>query len=240
MMCDQLGCRECATCKLSASAEWRSISASGLKILGKFKRERKLRPGEIIHNQGDPSDGIYCLRDGLVGERRVDCEGRAVLVRLHHPGAIFGYRETLSETPYANSVEALRESRICFIGRSILRELMGCCPDLPGAFLRRSMSDCRQLEDRLVEARAYGVKHRFLQVLLDLYQKSSGADECCEDALDLPVTRQDLAGLVGTAPETLSRTIRQLEKEGLVHFSGQRAYFLDIALVSKELNGLPI
>lgn len=240
MMIGQPGCRGCTTCTSAASVEWWSISASGLKHLEKFKRERKLRPGEVIHNQGDPSDGIYCLRDGLVGERRVDCEGRSVLVRLHHPGTSFGYRETLSGIPYANSVEALRESVVCFIGRATLRDLMDRDPGLISKFLQRSMDDCRQLEDSLVEARSHGVKHRFLQVLLDLYSKSADAGACDEHAFDIPVSRQDLAGLVGTAPETLSRAIRQLEKEGLVHFNGQRAYFLNLGTVSRELHGGPV
>ena len=240
MMNGQSGCRGCATCTSAASVEWRSISASGLKHLDRFKRERKLKPGEVIHNQGDPSDGIYCLRDGLVGERRVDCEGRSVLVRLHHPGTSFGYRETLSGIPYANSVEALRESNVCFIGRSILRDLMDRDPGLSSEFLQRSMDDCRQLEDSLVEARSHGVKRRFLQVLFELYIKSDTTFEREKYAFDIPIPRQDLAGLVGTAPETLSRAIRQLEREGLVHFNGQRAYFLNLASVSKELHGRPL
>lgn len=230
-------CRGCASCPSCVSVEWCSISPSGLKFLEKYKHERRLKPGEIIHNQGDPSDGIYCLREGLVGERRVDCDGRSILVRLHHPGESFGYRETLSGISYANSVEALRESQLCFIGRPILGELMARHPSLSGEFLKRSLHDCRRLEDSLVEAKTFDVKRRFLQVLLELYRKSGAADECDEPVFDIPVTRRDLAGLVGTVPETLSRTIRQIEKEGLVHLNGQRAYFLDLALVSRELHG---
>ena len=216
MMNCQTGQRGCASCKSSMSVEWRSISAFGREVLDRHKRERKLKPGEIIHNQGDPSEGIYCLRDGLVGERRVDCEGRSVLVRLHHPGASFGYRETLSGIAYANSVEALRESQVCFIGSSVLRELMDRYPIVSREFLQRSMDDCRRLEDSLVDTKMFGVKHRFLQVLLELHRKSDVSQSCDEHAFDVPLTRQDLAGLIGTARETLSRTIRQLEKEGLV------------------------
>ena len=229
--------RGCASCKSSSSVEWRSISDFGLKVLDQHKRERKLKPGEIVHNQGDLSNGIYCLGDGLVGERRVDCDGRSVLVRLHHPGSSFGYRETLSGIAYANSVEALRESRVCFIEGSVLRELMVRYPSVSREFLQRSMNDCRLLEDSLVEAKMFGVKHRFLHVLLELHKKSGVSLSCDEHAFDIPVTRQDLAGLIGTAPETLSRTIRQLKKEGLVHFDGQKASFPNLASVSRELYG---
>ena len=236
-MNSQTAHRGCAFCESSISVEWRSISAFGREVLDKHKRERKLKPGEIIHNQGDPSEGIYCLRDGLVGERRVDCEGRSVLVRLHHPGASFGYRETLSGIAYANSVEALRESQVCFIGSSVLRELMDRYPTVSREFLQRSMNDCRQLEDSLVDTKMFGVKHRFLQMLLELYKRSSVPLSCNEHAFDIPVNRQDLAGLIGTAPETLSRTIRQLEKEGLVLFDGQRACFPSLALITRQLYG---
>jgi CRP-like cAMP-binding protein len=172
-----------------------------------------------------------------VGERRVDCEGRSVLVRLHHPGASFGYRETLSGIAYANSVEALRESQVCFIGSSVLRELMDRYPIVSREFLQRSMDDCRRLEDSLVDTKMFGVKHRFLQVLLELHRKSDVSQSCDEHAFDVPLTRQDLAGLIGTARETLSRTIRQLEKEGLVLFDGQRACFPSLSSISKELRG---
>jgi hypothetical protein len=52
----QTGQRGCASCKSSMSVEWRSISAFGREVLDRHKRERKLKPGEIIHSQGDPSE----------------------------------------------------------------------------------------------------------------------------------------------------------------------------------------
>lgn len=72
---------------------WRDLSGKDFSSLNRFKRDRLLEPGEILYHQGDPCEGIYCIREGLVGERRLDANGNSILVRLSHLGTTIGYQE---------------------------------------------------------------------------------------------------------------------------------------------------
>lgn len=215
--------------------EWRNLDRDGLELVDRHKHDRILEPGEILFNQGDTFEGIFCIKDGLVGERRVDVEGRSALVRLCRPGTTMGYQEMLTKTPYRNSAEILQKSHVCFIGRSVVQQLLASSPTVGERFLLRSVEDVVQLENDLVEARTTGVRARLLHVLLIFYEQNGNHEPENGYTVDIPISRQDLAALVGTAPETISRTIRKLQDEGIVRFQGQQAKIVNLDAVFEEI-----
>lgn len=92
-----------------------------------------------------------------------------------------------------------------------------------------------QLENDLFEARTTGVRARLLHVLLIFYEQNGNYEPENGYTVDIPISRQDLAALVGTAPETISRTIRKLQNEGVVRFQGQQAKFANLEAVFEEI-----
>jgi CRP-like cAMP-binding protein len=226
----------CSDCPRRQETEWCDLTAEELDYVDRFKRDRLCEPGEILYRQGEACEGIFCIKEGLVGERRLNAEGDSVLVRLNHPGTTIAYQELLTKTAYRNSAEILQKSHVCFLGRSVVSELLAKNPTLGERFLRRSMRDLKEIEDSYVEASTLGVRARFLHVLLVLYERFGHFDEDQGHVLQIPVARQDLAALVGTAPETISRTIRKLQDEELVRFEGQKALIPDIEAVYREIS----
>ena len=231
-MADEHGPNSCVTCPRRQLTEWRNLETEHLELVNRHKHDRILKPGEILFNQGDESEGIYCVKDGLVGERRFDAEGHSILVRLNHPGTTVGYQELLSKTPFRNSAEVLQDSHICFINKSIVQQLIEGAPSVGQRFLRRSLKDAQDLEGSFVEVQTISVKARLLHVLMIFYERYGRLDPDVGHVFDIPVARQDLAALVGAAPETISRTTRQLQADGLVQFPGVRkAIIPDLDLV---------
>ena len=218
----------CLTCPRRSETEWSGLSDDELALVDKFKRDLHLKAGEVLYHQGDECTGIYCIRDGLIGERRINADGKSVLVRLSHPGTTIGYQELLSKTPHINSAEVLRPSHVCFMNRGLIRDLLRRDPSLGERFLRRSLSDFRHLEDDYFIARTMDVQSRFLHVLMVFYEQFGTEDEDAGHMVDLPINRQDIAALVGTAPESLSRAARRIEEAGLVEFTGKRVRFRDL------------
>lgn len=225
----------CVTCPRRAITEWRDLDAQHLELVDRHKHDRIMEPGQILFHQGDPCDGIYCIKDGLVGERRIDAEGRSFLIRLSRPGTTVGYQELLSKTVHRNSAEILQPSHICFIGKSVVRQLLETAPSVGERFLQRSLSDSQDMENALVEAKTIGVRARFLHVLMTFYEHTGSQHPEHGHIIQIPVTRRDLAELVGTAPETISRTIRKIQDDGLVDFKGQQAIISDLDAVFDEI-----
>ncbi len=116
-----------------------------------------------------------------------------------------------------------------------MKQLLATSPNLGERFLQRSLGDALELEDALVEARTMGVKNRLLHVLMVFYEQSGRHDPTDGHVLDIPIARQDLAALVGTAPETISRTIRKLEQDRIVHIQGNSAMIPDLDVVFRQI-----
>ena len=226
----------CSNCDQRKTTEWSCLSEDELLLLDHCKVDHVLPVGENIYNQGDKCTGIYCIKSGLIGLRRVDSEGHSVLMRLVNSGETIAYRALLSKTDHALSAEVMMPSRVCFIGRSVIRELLQKNPNLGMRFLDHSLRDIAKIEDRVISGETWTVKTRLLHLLMVLYERF-GVDEGGILSLVLPVSRRDLAELVGTTPETMSRTISALHSDGLARFSGRH---VEIPCLDAVLKAVPL
>lgn len=224
----------CPACPRRGTTEWCDLPADELRLINRYKIDRVCDAGEVLYHQGDPSTGIFCIRDGLVGERRIEPGGESVLVRLHHPGATIGYPEFLTQSAFRNTTEILRQSHVCFLGRSLVNGLLARNPSISERFLYRAVRDFENVEDAYVEARTMSVRMRFLHTLLIFYEHYGRFAEPDGHLLEIPIGRQDLAALIGTTPETISRTIRQLGDEELVRIRGNSAVFPNLDAAYRE------
>lgn len=225
----------CAVCPRRKETEWCDLTAQELELVSSSKRERLYKPGELLYRQGDECLGIYCIRDGLVGDRRIDTDGNSVLVRLNYAGTTLGYQEFLTRRLYRNSAEAMQASHVCFIKRSVVTQLLSRSASLGERFLRRSLRDLRKTEDAYVVAMNRSIRSRLLHVLLVFYERYGRHDDRRGHVLEIPLARVDLAALIGTGPETISRAIRQLQQDSLVQFEGRTAYFRNMDAVYDEI-----
>ncbi len=212
-------CRECLN---RLSPEWCCMSGAGLDALEHAKMPRAYGPGDIIYNQGTDCEGIYCVSSGLVGLRRIDKDGNSILVRLVHPGGIIGYRSLVKKAPHGNTAEVLASSTVCFVNRRVVCSTMRSDPDIGLKFLSLSLNELSETEDRYLESVTLNAKARLLHALMIFYERSGIKNGDEERMIELPISRQDLAELIGTAPETMSRTIQRLQNEGLAHFDGRK------------------
>ena len=226
--------RNCADCPTRCSAEWGCLSEAELALIDRAKVSRHYGPGEIIYNQGDECAGIFCIESGLVGIRRLDENGNSTLLRLSSPGETVGYDSFLTSTLYSNGAEALMASDICFVDRTVVRGLLQKNPEVSLSFLDHSLHDLAEVEDRYMESVTSRAKTRLLHLLLVLYERFGMETEGGEYLIELPISRQDLAALIGTAPETMSRTIHRLQTERLAQFDGRTVRIFNIDTIHSE------
>lgn len=225
----------CLSCRSRCSAEWGCLNDASIGLIDRAKISRNYSPGKIVYNQGDPCGGVFCIESGLVGIRRVDEQGNSTLLRLVHPGETIGYKSFLRKAPHDNAAEALMPSSICFVDRPTVRGLLQQSPDLGLSFLDHSLRDLAETEVRYMESVTWRVRTRLLHILLVLYERFGFETENGEHYVELPISRQDLAGLTGTAPETMSRTIQRIQTEGLATFEGRRVRLSDIDAILRDV-----
>lgn len=226
----------CLDCKNRAHTEWSALSDPELGRLEKNRSCRMFEAGESIFFEGDACDGVFCVEAGLVGMRKGDSDGNSVLLRLATPGDTLGYRAFLAGENHHTSAEALATTRLCFIPRTGLRQLLADNPDLGLRFLKHAASDLDDTELKLLQSAAQTARARLAHVLLVLREQMRvPSDDDGGVTFTLPISRQDLASMIRSRPETLSRTIRQMEDDGAARFDGREVHIPSLDTLLDEI-----
>jgi CRP/FNR family transcriptional regulator len=215
--------------------QWRALTDQEREELYERSVCRTYHPGEMIFHQGDECRGVHLVREGLIGVRMESPEGDTVTLHLARPGDALGYRPFLAGEAHKAGAEVLKESTVCFFASSQMKAILLKNPCFGFEFLRRGARDLGEVEQKLHQTVTQNVRIRLIHLLLVL-EKHYGrklSDGTVE--MDLPISRQDMASMIGIRVESLSRTIRHLTCDGLVRFSGRRAWLNDIKRMVEEI-----
>lgn len=207
-------------------------------MLDRSRRRRDYGPGEIVFAQGDDNDGVYCVSGGTVGIRRLDRSGNSVLLGLAYPGDTIGYRSFLSGGEHKTSAEALGPSVLCHIDRATVAALLAGSPALGLRFLKRSIGEVEHAHEMMFRQATLSNRHKLVHLLLVLVSKHGHRLANGSQSIELPVSRRDLASMVGTRHETISRIISRLETDGIAHFSGRQVTIPSMEALTADIDCL--
>jgi CRP-like cAMP-binding protein len=226
---------KCFTCQQHEKTEWCTLPSSDLHELDRRKVCHTYKPKQEIFQQGHPCNGLYCIQSGTVAIRKTDANGNSVLVRLANDGQALGYRSFFSGGKYSASAEALTACKICFLDQECVHALLKRNPTLALAFLKRMAEDLREAEDSILRTTVLSVRVRLAHLLLTLKESFGSVSEDGTWTLRLPLARQDIAAMLGTRPETLARTIRDLRDENVADFKGREVTVYDLDKLLDEV-----
>ncbi|MEE8434895.1 MAG: Crp/Fnr family transcriptional regulator [bacterium] len=224
----------CTSCPMLASSEWHVLKELNQARLSKAKVVQSFAKGGVIFHQGTQHDGIYCVQSGMVGLRKTDEKGNAVLLNLIYPGQTVGMPSFFAGSEYMASAEALAPTTVCFIPGPVLTELVANNPELDLEFLKHISRDLSEAYNTILANTSQPVRMRMAHFLLSLKDRCGIEQEAGKVVLELPITRNDIADLLSTRPETIARTITALTKDGLVAFKGRKAVLLDLEALYQE------
>jgi len=207
-------------------------------LLAKGRRRREYGSGEVVFAQGAPNDGVHCVSGGTVGIRRLDNNGNSVLLELAYPGDTIGYRSFLTGSEHRTSAEALGPSVVCHIDRPTVTALLAANPALGLRFLKRSIDELEHAHDMMFRQATLSNRHKLVHLLLVLVQRHGRKQSDGSQSIELPVSRRDLASMVGTRHETISRIIGRLETDGVARFSGRQVFIPNVDALAAELDSL--
>ncbi|MCL6525687.1 MAG: Crp/Fnr family transcriptional regulator [Thermaceae bacterium] len=208
---------------LAQSLLFRELEPTDLRALAAEAHFRLLAKGETLFLQGDPVDALHLVAQGLIKVYRPDPKGgRQIVLHLEGPHRPVAAVAVFLERPhYPASAEALEESRVLVIPREVFDRLVDTRPPVARAmirFLARRQQQLVHLLDRLV----------FHQVGARLAEYLLHRTEVEGPGFHLP-TNPELAALLGTAPEPVSRKLGQFFREGLIRMQERRVWIEDPA-----------
>lgn len=193
-----------------------------------WRYSRPVKAGQILVHQGDVIDSLYALRVGSLKAYIDEADGTERVMAFRFPGAIIGLAEPYQKQ-WARSFAALEDSWLCRIPLNAMNDALQ-------RQLIRLMSDClrREYESHLTLAMNSGSR-RVISFLLELSAifKALGQSPV---HLRLPMTYLDAASHLGMRHESLSRTLSQLQKQGLIRKSGKEIYIDDLPGLNRLKN----
>jgi CRP/FNR family transcriptional regulator len=225
----------CASCPVRDSAACSVLSEEERSALAKAGRDRHLTRGEMLFAAGDTDTACATLVTGALKVCAVDSEGHEQILSLVHPSGFIG--EMFA--PFAHhDVVALTDSKLCTFARSDMERAIEDYPALARALLRRSQEDLHATRNML-ELTAHGSAEARLAALL-LGFANAASDSPCHPRHDfnLPLTRGEMANMLGLTIETVSRKLGELESEGAIMRKGKRGIELVDPAQLQVLSGM--
>lgn len=194
------------------------------KQLGELSRiiiERKYGQGEIIFSEGDEASGFFVLLSGHLKIFKLSADGKEQILHFVDPREPFAEVAMFAGSRYPAHAEALKESRAIFFPRSAFEKLIKKDPDLALNMLA-ILSQRLKYFSRLVEDLSLKEVPQRLAAYL-LFLGGTGNNNL---PVDLSISKGQLASLLGTIPETLSRILSKMASRGLIEVRGRKMKLL--------------
>ncbi len=223
----------CSNCAFYQGSVWQPVDHGGVSTLTRGFFRRELRAGEVLFEQGSENGGVYCVSRGLIALRTYQPNGKSTLLKLAYPSEIIGFRSFLDDGAHRTEARALVPSRICTVAQRDAKRVVRANPSVLVRLASRCIAEIDQSHEKIIAAATLSNKERLTAILVQLAQYHGEQAQGCVE-MKLPLSRPDLADLIGVQPETLSRLVKRLEREGEFVFSGRQVHIKDAVFERSE------
>ena len=216
----------CNHCESRLNSVMKDVNQPTLEEISSVKACTLFKKGETIFEEGGIPPGLFCIHQGKVKVYKTGDEGRDQIVRFAKDGDVIGYRSLLSSEPYNLSAATLEDTVVCCIPRETFFGMLRSDDSFTMEMIQLLSGQLRQSEDQLVHLAQKPVRERLAETLLVL-KKVYGTENGDNSPLNVTLSRDELAAVVGTATETLVRTLADLKREELIATDKKKIRILD-------------
>lgn len=215
---------KCEQCIVRQFSSLKTLSKDELVRLAECKTSYTVKKGEAIFAEGDNLNGIYCVKDGVCKMTKLSANGNEHIVKLIAKGELLGQRSLISEEPVNLSAVALEDMEVCFIPKAEVMNFFNHNNQFSMSVMKSICSGLREADDHVVAMAQKSVKQRLAETLLYL-KDTFGTSE--DHSLNVKLSREELAGMVGTATESCIRLLSELNKQQIIKLEGKKISILD-------------
>jgi CRP-like cAMP-binding protein len=215
---------DCANCMKREFSALASLNPEDLSKISDAKACAHFKKGDVLMSEGSRPTGVYCIHNGKVKLSKMGTEGKDQILRFAHDGDILGYRSLLSGETLSATIQALDETHACFIPKAALFDMIETNPKFSLDLMKMACHELGEAGKIITNLAQKTVKERLAEVLLIIH-KTFG--ENSEGELDISLTREEIANMVGTATESVIRLLSEFKEEGYIELKGRRIKILD-------------
>jgi len=217
---------KCEQCIIRQFNSLKHLSREELLRMSNCKTSKIIKKGEPIFDEGERLKGVFCIKDGVCKVSKMSENGRNQIISLVTKGDLLGERSLISDEPSNLKAIALEDMEICFIPKEEILKDLSKNPSFSMSVLKDMAKTLKSADNVIVDMAQKTVKQRLAETLLNLQEKF-GTNE--NDAIDVHLSREDIANIIGTATESAIRLLSDLKKKKIIVFKGK-----EIAIINNN------
>lgn len=192
-------------------------------------QEKSYKKGEIIFFQGEAGEALYLIKKGKVKLVKMSESGDEQILNILKAGDIFAEVVLFDNAEYPATAIVVEDSALSVLKRSKMENLINESPTIALKIMEVMGKRLRRAQKMVKELGLTDTKTRTASILVYLAEEHGGKEKKKELEIDLSLTQQDLANMIGTSRETISRILSDFKAEDLVDTSRQKILIKDLA-----------
>ena len=211
------------------------LSETALNMLDRILVEKEFTRGENIFIEGSESSGFYVVVRGRVKVYKLSTEGKEQILHIVNGKELLGAVSAFAGGPYPAHADAMEKTSALFFPR---KEFMALIRKEPSVVMNMMANLSMRLQHftRLIEDLSLKEVPGRLAAYLMYLCKETG----CSDSVEIDISKGQLASLLGTIPETLSRILRKMSEKGIIEVRGKKIKLLDRNTLADIVNGVKL
>lgn len=217
---------ECATCKAREKNIFCRLSGDLIRRISGSKNGRLYHKKQALFHEGNPVQGLYCVQSGAVKVFKTGLGGKQLILRMAYAGDVIALEDIFYNKHYTSSGEMLEEGRVCLVDTAVLMDVIRSDMETALVVMKTLSTEVVFSEDERVELAQNRVRERMAR-LLTVLSESHGRPSGKGVQIQLPVSREELAEMIGTASETAMRLLKEFREDRLLEVDGRKILVLD-------------
>lgn len=194
-----------------------------LERLTQEKRSKKFNKKDTVFFEGDYPNFLYFVNSGKIKTSKMNKDGKDFITGLYSEGDFFGYLEMIKESNYTETASALENSELTMVPREDFLKLLYSSKEVSTKFIKMLAGSMAEKQEELLNLAYDTVRKRVADSLLKLNEKYNTQND---PNFSMSISRDDLAAIVGTATESVIRTLSEFKADGYINIKGSNITIL--------------
>jgi len=220
-------------CDLSGFQLFKKLTEHEMAQLNYDKTSSLYKKGSIIYREGSRLTGFFCVTRGILKIFKTGIDGKEQIIRFAKKGDIIAYRSLLSQELACTTAKVIEEAVLSHIPYQTLLYLIQNNWQFAHHMLQIVCKELREANDYITDIAQKTVRERLAEVLL-LLKENFELDNA--NTLQISLTREELANMVGTATESVIRLLSEFKQDQLIDLQGRKIKFINVPGLTKVAN----
>ncbi|WP_431164529.1 Crp/Fnr family transcriptional regulator [Tenacibaculum halocynthiae] len=215
---------KCEQCIVRQFNSLKALTKDELVRISGCKTSKIVKKGEVLFEEGEHINGVFCIKDGVCKVSKMSDNGRDQIVHLIKKGDLLGERSLINNETSNLKAIAVNDMEVCFIPKEEIIKDLEKNQNFTMEILKNMALSLKNADNVIVDMAQKTVKQRLAATLLYLderFLKNS------EGAIDVNFSREDIANIIGTATESAIRLLSEFKKNKLISLKGKNITILN-------------